>query len=562
MDRYARLTLNIVVLLLASLFIAGAAPRAPNSLFTLAELPTDAPGQSPDEVRSPEAAARFQSRPGSEIRIEDRESHWWRLTVNRDVDATDAPQLVMTQPYWKRIEVWRPGDAAPVKRTVYGDDSDLTHSALAHVVPLPKGLRAGQSLFILVRSSDNVASEFDILPLAEVYARDNVYDRTRTFVLTSLALVGVLALVFAGSLRQRGYAYLAATLFAQIVSLAIEGGDFRGHSWLSDFAMDDRTNIFLNTAAVLASVRFLVFFLNLPMTQPRAARILDACSFVLGAVLFSSTFHVWYATAFVGNFALLAVIATIVPACLYAIGQRQREAFTLLAAWAPLMVVLVVKIGGMFRWWPTYEWLQFAYPAALTFGGLGLMAGLSVKLHQLSRDRDTARQRATIDGLTGVLSRPAVDEALAAAVAHAHGAGNPLSVAFVDVDHFKKINDEHGHAVGDEVLRIVAKRMQNRIGSQDVLGRYGGDEMLLLMPDTSLSGALNLSEQLRNAIADSPLAIDGRRISANLSIGVAQLHRSESVEAFLKRADEALYASKAGGRGRVTGHGEHAAAMP
>lgn len=558
MDRYTRRAFYIVGLLLATLLTAWAVPTPP---LVLAGLPADAE-QSPEFVQSAEARELFRPVRGLSILPRNQKPHWWRLTATRDIGVDDAPQLVMSQPYFKKVEVWRPGDKSAVRRSVYGPDNDLSHSALAHVVPLPNGLRAGQSIFVRVTSNANAPSEFSVLPLREVYAQDSHYDRARTVVLTSLAAVALLAIGYALSLRQRGYAYLAATLLAQIVSLAIEGGDFRSNAWLAAFAMDRRTNILLNTAAVLASVRFLVFFLNLPTAQPRAARILNLCSAVLGGILAVSTFQVWRTTAIVGNLVLLTVIATVVPACVYAIRRRQREAFILLASWAPLMIVVVVKIGGLQHWWPTYEWLGYGYPGAITFGGLGLFLGLTHKLRQLSHDRDAARRRATYDGLTETLSRPALEEAIVAAVAQSHGSGDPLCVAFIDVDRFKAINDVHGHAVGDEVLRIVAKRLSNRLRAHELLGRYGGDEMVLVLPNTTLSDALSHTEHLRRAIAESPIAIDGKLIDANLSAGVAQLKKYEPVSELMQRADGALYASKRDGRGRVTGHGEHAEAMP
>ncbi|MEI2453867.1 GGDEF domain-containing protein [Lysobacter firmicutimachus] len=198
--------------------------------------------------------------------------------------------------------------------------------------------------------------------------------------------------------------------------------------------------------------------------------------------------------------------------------------------------------------------MQFAYPASLTVGGLGLLAGLSLKLYQLSRDRDAARHRATYDGLTGGLSRAAMEDSLQSAVASAHGNGVPLSAVFIDVDRFKKINDDFGHAVGDEVLRIVSLRMRNRLRADDLCGRFGGDEMVVVFVGAPLAEATKRAEQLRSSITDSPLSIGGQIIPISLSMGVAQLRPGESYQDLLKRADSALYASKEAGRGRVTAH--------
>ncbi|MGO1069238.1 diguanylate cyclase [Lysobacter sp. CA199] len=549
MESLWRRIFQIAVLVLASALTVGATESAP---ITLAELSREVADPSPEAVLSGHYRDKFHTVPGDEIQLRTKQARWWRLTAVRDVSASQSPQLVMSAPYWKQLEVWRPGDAKGVRRSVYGPDTDLTHSSLAHVVPLPNGLRAGESIYIRVSSANDLASRITIAPLAQVYEQDVAFGRMWMFVLTSLGIVAILAVAFWLCLRQRGYAYLALTLLAQMATLAIEGGEFRGTQWLATFAMDRRTNILLNTAAVWASVRFLIFFLSLPTHQPRISRLLNVCSVILGAIIVVSTVQVWYATAIVGNFVLLVVIGAVVAAGARAIRRRQREAYVLLAAWSPLIVVIVIRVGALYRWWPYFDWLQFAYPASLTVGGLGLLSGLTLKLYQLSRDSDAARHRATYDGLTGVLSRAALDDAMQVAVAVAHGSGTPLSIVFIDIDRFKHINDTYGHAVGDEVLRIVSLRTRNRLRPDDLCGRYGGDEMIVAFVGAPLAEAVQLAEHLREAVANTPLSIGGALIPISLSLGVAQLRETESSDDVIRRADLALYASKTGGRGRVS----------
>jgi diguanylate cyclase (GGDEF)-like protein len=135
----------------------------------------------------------------------------------------------------------------------------------------------------------------------------------------------------------------------------------------------------------------------------------------------------------------------------------------------------------------------------------------------------------------------------------AHVRGMPLSVVFFDIDHFKRINDEHGHPVGDQSLRLVATRTRGKLRKHDFLGRYGGDEMLVILPGTALDDALTVAEHLREAVNNRPLTIDGRVIDTSLSLGVAQLGVGETFERLLERVDTALYSSKSAGRDRVTG---------
>ena len=494
----------------------------------------------------------FEPVTSHEITSQGRAPRWWRIVVTRDYPLADAPQLVLTQPYRKTLEVWLPGETKPVRRSTYGPDADFSHATRFHVVPLPAGLRVGDVLYLRVQSTDVVTSKLSIQPSANVTQREVVHVYLRGFVLSALILVAMLAFGFWIGLGQRGYAYLGLTLLAQTLSLGFSGGEMRWLSWLAPFADDRRTYIVLNTAAVLASLRFVVFFLSLPTTQPRVTRRLNGCSALLGGLLIVSLFDVWSLSALFGNSVLLASIVLIVIAIAQAIRQSQREAYFLLLAWTPLMVILVTLVGSYERWWPAFDWLEFAFPFGLAFGGIGLLLGLTIKLQQLRRDRDTAHRKATFDPLTGVLTRSALQDALREAVEDAHKTGQPLCFVFVDIDHFKQINDEYGHHAGDEALRAVAQHTRQRLRANDIVGRYGGDELVLGLVNTTLPKAVGVAEQLRRMVVQQTPLVDGRRIPIDLSQGVAELTTGESYEKLLKRADVALFASKTAGRGRVS----------
>ncbi|MCZ2836647.1 GGDEF domain-containing protein [Modestobacter sp. VKM Ac-2985] len=150
---------------------------------------------------------------------------------------------------------------------------------------------------------------------------------------------------------------------------------------------------------------------------------------------------------------------------------------------------------------------------------------------------------ASLDGLTGLANRRGFDDALEETVRVAVRTGTELSVALVDIDHFKSINDQHGHAAGDELLRTVAGEWLPRVPRGSVLARHGGDEFALLLPAHTGPVALAVVEQLRVACAGVPL-----------SIGVAQHERGEPTSQFMRRADSALYRAKAAGRARSVLH--------
>jgi len=163
------------------------------------------------------------------------------------------------------------------------------------------------------------------------------------------------------------------------------------------------------------------------------------------------------------------------------------------------------------------------------------------------------------DRLTGVFNRGHFDRALAAAIDGGGRSGQPLSLALLDIDHFKQINDAHGHARGDEVLIQVAERLARAMRRTDLVARYGGEEFVVLLPGTPREAALARIESLRQAIAAEPIALgDGVELTINFSAGIAGLPadaEATSPKALLQAADERLLLAKRTGRGRCLGSG-------
>lgn len=163
------------------------------------------------------------------------------------------------------------------------------------------------------------------------------------------------------------------------------------------------------------------------------------------------------------------------------------------------------------------------------------------------------REQATRDALTGLFNRGAILEQLDKELARSRRHGNPLAVMLVDVDHFKLINDQHGHQAGDLVLRAIARRLSTAVRRSDSVGRYGGEEFLALLPDASTEGAQFSAERLRTAVAQATMGFDGKNIAATVSLGVAVAPRPDglTVDQLIRAADEELYTAKSTGRNRV-----------
>lgn len=156
------------------------------------------------------------------------------------------------------------------------------------------------------------------------------------------------------------------------------------------------------------------------------------------------------------------------------------------------------------------------------------------------------------DALTGLLNRRAMAEVLEAQLRRSRRTREPFAVMMLDLDHFKHINDRHGHPVGDLALKHVATLLRSAVRAADQLGRFGGEEFVLLLPDTTLEQAEHIAENLRELLQRSPLDGDVARISLSASIGVAQWRAgADDISRMLSRADAALFQAKVQGRNRV-----------
>lgn len=159
-----------------------------------------------------------------------------------------------------------------------------------------------------------------------------------------------------------------------------------------------------------------------------------------------------------------------------------------------------------------------------------------------------------IDGLTGAHNKRYFIEFLEREIARCSRYKRPLSLVMFDIDHFKNINDTHGHLTGDYVLKEMSRRLLGRIRKEELLARYGGEEFAAVLPETGHAGAMHFGEQIRQIVANEPFEYDGDHFDITISVGVFTLNGENSDPlAFIRRADENLYRAKREGRNRVIG---------
>ena len=178
----------------------------------------------------------------------------------------------------------------------------------------------------------------------------------------------------------------------------------------------------------------------------------------------------------------------------------------------------------------------------------------SRELNTIRDSLEKAEERSKTDMLTGLPNRRALDEFLRRALTAAMEKGDPLGMLLIDVDHFKRFNDNFGHNVGDQVLKLLGGVLKERVRENDLAARYGGEELIAVLPTADMETCVAVAERIRKSIAEARIT---RRASGEVlpgitvSIGVAQFRPGEPVSEFIERCDSALYAAKGSGRNRV-----------
>lgn len=237
-----------------------------------------------------------------------------------------------------------------------------------------------------------------------------------------------------------------------------------------------------------------------------------------------------------------------------------QEQTSLLFRYGFVSLILGVYIGIYYA--PEVPGLRLDLPASMPdLMQVANLVGLFVSLSYLSylhrikitRAQDKLAELAHFDSLTGLVNRRYATELISQQLKQGRRSQRATSIAVIDIDHFKQINDRHGHDFGDEVLRKVSDLLVASVREQDIVARWGGEEFLLVLPATDLTGAHIIAESVRHQVNISAVTCDGKQIGVTASIGIAEIAPGESFRDSFVRADKSLYLAKQSGRNRVLG---------
>jgi diguanylate cyclase (GGDEF)-like protein/PAS domain S-box-containing protein len=188
---------------------------------------------------------------------------------------------------------------------------------------------------------------------------------------------------------------------------------------------------------------------------------------------------------------------------------------------------------------------------------IGAVETFSDNTSHLNTRRRVNRLEQTVltDPGTGIGNRRFIEIRLSSALMEFHNHHIPFGVLFIDIDHFKDINDTYGHLIGDRILRMVAKTLQYSMRASDAMARWGGEEFIALLPGVSRQDLMGVGQELRHLVENSLLSVDDQVVGVTISVGATHVRPEDSVESLIRRADQYMYASKQAGRNHITGDG-------
>jgi diguanylate cyclase (GGDEF)-like protein len=537
---------------LCMLQVVAAAPEASFHVYRLGD--SDLPAAA---VLAGKYDASAMAVPTQALTPTPKVGGWWRLDILRDWPRDPPQALVLDATSETTAAAWLPGQSSPLIRSNGGANSDPAYSPRFHVFALADGLRAGQRIYLRVESATLVADTLRITGEHDLRAQDRRELRLNSLIYGTLLALTLVGMGLGLSLREPNFLLLGAGLGFSLLFLLDNSGEIYRFPGVSVFSGTRTFQREMGSGAALFTGLFLLRYLQMPIRAPWAAVVQRGCMVVYVVVMLCSLIP--WGIGVRGGWALLGNVAVLVStvACLWAgvkgaiAGDRPSKLF--LWSWLPLLFCIAWRVVEVNSGLPANDALRFAFPASYVLAGILLFVGLGDRMLQYKRERDAADMLARRDPLTEVYNRRALDERLQAAALEAGQQSQPLALLFADLDHFKRINDEHGHDVGDECLREVARRIRGTLRFGDVLGRYGGEEFVIGLPRTHAEEASALGERIRDAISSQPILCGVVEHRLTVSIGVAVLHNGlAGFDEAIKRADRALYVSKRGGRDRVS----------
>ncbi|WP_324779700.1 sensor domain-containing diguanylate cyclase [Thiobacillus sedimenti] len=484
---------------------------------------------------------------------------WIHFAVDNPTAAPVARRLSLETSWLDRVDVYFREGGATVARYRVGDTLPFAERPVrGRYFVFEHAFPPGRSdVFLRVETPDPMVVPLYLLDPETARARQAEQEFSYGIVYGFLfALMAYNAILFA-SLRSARYLFYSLYLALFVaMNIAYTG---HGFAWLWPDAVrwQQWANPVLIVLYAMGGLQFAIRFLDLRTYFPRVRRaVIGFCAafagvLALAVVLGNQTLAllVSFSFAFLFTWLMLALGIVSVRA-----GQKAARYF-LIAAFAAMVGALLTTLS-VWGFIPNTVWTFRAVEIGMLVDATLLALALAYQLRVGQEERIRAQRLAQLDPLTALNNRRAFYDKTAAPWSQTVRHGHSTSVMLFDLDHFKALNDAHGHAHGDAVLRATAELLRHSVRQGDVAARWGGEEFIVFLPETDAAEAMRLAERLRRAIAAMRVPHDGGASSVTASFGLAQRNPSHlTLDALIAAADECLYEAKQQGRDRVTACG-------
>ncbi len=481
---------------------------------------------------------------------------WLHLAVSNGAPRPVARRLLLGVSWLDRVDVhlvrgdriarqWSAGDGDPALQRPLGSIGYV----LAH--DFEPGLT---EILVRVETADPMVVPLRLLDPEAANARTRLHDYGYGLLYGFLfALIGYNGMLYAG-LRERSHLDYALYLMTFVLLSASYSG--HGYAWLWPGAsgLQRYVILVLMVLAGAAGLRFARRFLGLADISPRVDRAVGNFSAVGLAAIGLCVLAQWQAAAALVAFVFVLLFSvTMLALGLLCVRRGETAARYFLAGAAVAMAGFAVTALAVWKGLPFNDFLFHAAEGGLALEGTLLALALAYRMRRIQNAQAVAEQLSRTDPLTGLLNRRAFLELGEAAWSTAVRKERPLSVILLDLDHFKAINDGFGHEAGDKVLVAVSAVLDANCRRGDIAARWGGEEFIVLLPETDAAQARVLAERLLGDIRAARVHANLQTLQLTASLGVADRMGQQSLQELIRDADRWMYLSKEGGRGRVSG---------
>ncbi|MBN8736952.1 MAG: diguanylate cyclase [Xanthomonadales bacterium] len=482
---------------------------------------------------------------------------WYALRLAEDWHQAYRPLLAIRGNTRARATVYLPPDYRPHGDTVFDATLDPGFSHHAVVYLLPSDLRADQPIYVALGDPGQTQPiRVGITDVASYRVEDLRHVRVSTFLASVQLSMVLVILCFWLVLRDRMFLYFIVYVGAQVVyDMAVSGELYAlpGAALLTPLGY--HTGQSMAALAAGFSIWFILAFADLRHYTPRLAAWLGALRWPFLALAVVVWLPWLRPDAWLPNTVnLLLMVSTLVALASSWLAWRRgnRQAGFFLLSWVPLLALTMVRVVQLSAGLPWPAWLEYGFPGSMAWAAVIITVGLADRTLQVRHERDQATRMAQFDPLTGVFNRRAIMDRLRVAWQAATDGREPLAVLFLDIDHFKQINDSRGHSAGDACLVAVVEAIRAELGQSDRVGRYGGEEFLIMLRGDSARMAVRIAQRIIARASALRVPIGEHLIALTVSIGVAvRGAATPDVDSLVDRADTAQYRAKAEGRNRV-----------